>query len=138
MAVRREITESAFLVKRISHASTRTHSFRPALHASRTASDEERSSGLAIAAEALMNHVGERSDLHWIVPRRVVVRRGLSFTQGSHLSSGSPLNLERTGRRVARLFIEERVDRIVPSKAFDLDLEPEIVGAVGIDQGLLE
>ena len=79
---------------------------------------------------------GERGDLCRIVTKRVVVRRGLSFTQGSHL--GSPLNLESTGRRVARFFIEERVDRIVPSKAFDLDLEPKIVGAVGIDQGLLE
>lgn len=67
-----------------------------------------------------------------------MVRRGLSFTQGSDLSSGSPLNLECTGCRVAGFFIEERVDRIVPSQAFDLDLEPEIVGAVGIDQGLLE
>jgi hypothetical protein len=36
MAVRREIAESAFLVKRISHAPIETHSFRPALHASRT------------------------------------------------------------------------------------------------------
>ena len=33
MAVRREIAESAFVVKRISHAPIETHSFRPALHA---------------------------------------------------------------------------------------------------------
>ena len=68
----------------------------------------------------------------------MVGRRGLSFTQGSHLAYGSSLNLERAGRRVARFFIEERVDCIVASQAFDLDLEPEIVGAVRIDQGLFE
>ena len=68
----------------------------------------------------------------------MVGRRGLPFTQGSHLSYGSPLDLERIGRRVARFLIEERVDRIIPSEALDLDPEPEIVGAVGIDQGLFE
>ena len=59
------------------------------------------------------------------------LRRGVTFLR-------LPLNLEGIACRVARFFIEERVDCIVPSKAFDLDLEPEIVGAVGIDQGLLE
>ena len=38
----------------ISHATTQTHSFRPALHVSRTTSDKEhRSNGPAIAAEVL-------------------------------------------------------------------------------------
>ena len=32
MTVRREIVQDAFLVKRISHATTLTHSFRPAFH----------------------------------------------------------------------------------------------------------
>lgn len=66
------------------------------------------------------------------------MRKGLSFTNGSDFSYGSPLNLEGIASRVARFFIEERVDGIIPSKALDLDLEPEIVGAVGIDQGLFE
>jgi hypothetical protein len=64
--------------------------------------------------------------------------RELPFAQGSHLSCGSPLNLEGIGRHVAGFFIEERVDRIVPSKTLNLDLESEVVGAVGIDQSLFE
>ena len=64
--------------------------------------------------------------------------RRLSFADGGHVSRGSPLDLEGPSRGVACFFVEERVDRIVPSKTFDFDLEPEIVGAVGIDQGLFE
>ena len=67
-----------------------------------------------------------------------MVRRELPFSQGGHLSYGSPLDLEGAGRRVACFFVEERVDRIVSSQAFELDLKPEVVGAVGIDQGLFE
>jgi hypothetical protein len=53
-----KLPERAFLVKRISHATMQIHSFRSALHASRTTSDEERSSGSEIAAEAFMNNAG--------------------------------------------------------------------------------
>jgi hypothetical protein len=53
-----KLPERAFLVKRISHATMQIHSFRPALHASRTTRDEERSSGSAIAVEAFMNNAG--------------------------------------------------------------------------------
>ncbi|MDE3218680.1 MAG: hypothetical protein KGO23_04810 [Nitrospirota bacterium] len=55
MTVRREIARNTFLVKRISHATRQTHSFRPALHASRTTTNEKRrSAGPAIATEDIV------------------------------------------------------------------------------------
>jgi hypothetical protein len=48
----------SFFVKRISQARMWVYAFLLALHASRDTSDEERSSGSAIAVEALMNKMG--------------------------------------------------------------------------------
>lgn len=60
----------------------------------------------------------------------------LSFSQGGHVSGGVPLDFEGIGRGDTWFLVEERVDCIVPSQTFDLDLETEVIGAIGIDQCL--
>src|SRR5262249_54965044 len=51
------------------------------------------------------------------------------------------LNVHGAGRLVLRrrdIFLQQLVERIVAAKAFELDLDAEVVRAVGVDKRLLE
>lgn len=61
-----------------------------------------------------------------------------ALPQGSDPVRSTPLNPERVARSSAGLPVQQDVDGVVSLQTFQFDLQPEIVGAVGVDQGLFQ
>src|SRR5262249_13806349 len=62
----------------------------------------------------------------------------LWFTDGPDVACCADLDFEGCLAGSMRAFVEEGIDRVVPFEALELDFQAQVVGAVRIDERLLQ